>query len=298
MLPRVRADYRALLWVFVLMPAVAVTQLLRPSLAVFLFPLSLYLAYSAAVLAHNHNHVRVFTNKAMNGLYSSTLSFFYGYPTFAWIPTHNENHHRFRNGPGDVAATSRYAKEGTAWAALTYFFWSAAQQAPLTARYLRRARARSFALYVSLLSQYVVVYGGHALVLAWSIHTHGAKLGTLVYLSALGIPAVFALWGIIFTNYVQHDRTDSTSTWDHSRNFTSRWMNFLLFDNGFHTVHHERPGLHWSKARAEHEKIAHHIDPRLNESSIFDYAWKAYVVASLRRTSSWSRPDTGSCPRS
>lgn len=296
MLPRVRADWRALLWVFVLMPSVAIAVLLRPSLAVFLFPVSLYLAYSAAVLAHNHNHVRVFSSGFMNGLYSSFLSFFYGYPTFAWVPTHNENHHRFRNGPGDVAATTDYGKEGTAWAAATYFFWSAARQAPLTARYLQRARARSLRLYLSLLSQFVVVFGGHAAVLAWSVHRHGAKLGLVTYLAALGVPAFFALWGVIFTNYVQHDHTDSASKWNHSRNFVSGWMNFLLFDNGFHTVHHERACLHWSRAREEHAKIAHLIDPRLNEQSIFGYAWSAYVMG--RRSSSSSRLDTESCLRS
>lgn len=294
MLPRVRADWRALLWVFVLMPAVAIAQLMRPSLAVVLFPVALYLAYCAAVLAHCHNHVRVFMNRSMNGIYGSMLSIFYGYPIFAWIPTHNENHHRFRNAHGDAGATTEYGKEGTAWAAVTYFFWSAAKQAPLTSRYLRRMRERSFGLYLSLLAQYVVVYGVHAVALGWAIHMHGAKIGLLAYLVALGVPAFFSLWAIMFTNYVQHDHTDAASEWNHSRNFTSGWMNFLLFQNGYHTVHHQRPGLHWSRLREEHQKIAHNIDPRLEETSIFAYAWKAYITGS----SSSSRLDTGSCQRS
>jgi hypothetical protein len=29
---------------------------------------------------------------------------------------------------------------------------------------------------------------------------------------------------------------DEASRWNHSRNFVSGWMNFLVFDNGFHTA--------------------------------------------------------------
>lgn len=282
MRPRVSADWRAILWVFGFMPLVAAIQIARPSLAGWLMPVSIYLAYAAGVLAHNHNHVRVFSNKRMNELYSAFLSFFYGYPTFAWIPTHNDNHHRYRNGAGDASATWRYGKEGTAWSAFSFFFASAAAQAPLIGAYLRRARARSGKLYAWLLAQYVIVYGGHAAALAVSIHLHGAKLGTLVYLSALGIPAGLALWGLMFTNYVQHERLDPSSKWDHSRNFVSPWMNFFVFDNGFHTVHHEKAALHWSRAREEHEKIAWRMDPRVNEQSIFGYALREYVLGGFR----------------
>lgn len=280
MRPRIAADWRAVFWVFVLMPAAALAQFLRPSLAGWMLPVSMYLAYSAGVLAHNHNHVPVFASRRANAVYSTLISLFYGYPIFAWIPTHNENHHRYGNREGDVTATWRHTSRNTAWAAFSYFFYSAAWQAPLTAGYLRRVRRRSVRAWAWLVAQYGFVFGGHALALGLAIHLHGLRLGAFVYASALGIPAAGALWGLIFTNYVQHIDCDPTSRWNHSRNFTSRWMNFLVFDNGFHTVHHDRANLHWSRARAAHEAIADRIDPRLNESSIADYCWKTYVLGS------------------
>lgn len=280
MRPRVAADWRAVFWVFVLMPGAAIAQLLRPGLAGWLLPLSMYLAYAAGVLAHNHNHVPVFANKRANAMYATVISFFYGYPIFAWIPTHNENHHRYVNREGDVAATWLFTRRNTAWTAFSYFFFSAAQQGPLTAAYLRRIKRRSLRAYTWLLAQYVLVYGAHLAVLALAVRMHGLRTGAFVYASALGIPAAGALWGLIFTNYVQHVDCDPGSRWNHSRNFTSRWMNFLVFDNGFHTVHHDRANLHWSRARAAHEAVAHHIDPRLNESSISGYCWKTYVLGS------------------
>lgn len=278
MRPRVAADWRAIFWVFGLMPAAALAQYLRPGLAGWMLPISMYLAYAAGVLAHNHNHVPVFTSRRANAGYATLISLFYGYPIFAWIPTHNENHHRYVNREGDVTATWRHTSRNTAWTAFSYFFYSAAWQAPLTAAYLRRVRRLSVRAWLWLLAQYVLVFGGHAVALGVAIHLHGLRTGSLVYASALGIPAAGALWGLIFTNYVQHVECDPGSRYNHSRNFTSRWMNFLVFDNGFHTVHHERANLHWSRARAAHEAIADRIDPRLNESSISDYCWKTYVL--------------------
>ncbi|MEA2746975.1 MAG: beta-carotene hydroxylase [Myxococcales bacterium] len=285
MLPRVSADWRALLWVFGLMPAAAVAQYVRPGLAVWMLPLSMYLAYTAGVLAHNHNHIAVFANRRCNAVYATVLSFFYGYPTFGWIPTHNENHHRYVNRPGDATATWRHTRANTAWTAFAYFFHSASWQAPLIAEYLRRTRRRSTRAWAWLLGQYVIVFGGHLVALAVAVHLHGLRTGAVVYASALGIPAAGALWGLMFTNYVQHVDCDESSRWNHSRNFVSGWMNFLVFDNGFHTVHHMRATLHWSRARAAHAEVAHQIDPRLCESSIASYGWKTYVrsVAGRRR---------------
>ncbi len=277
MRPRVAADWRAILWVFGLMPGAAILQYVFPSLAGWLLPVSMYLGYSAGVLAHNHNHVRVFEGRRMNALYASVLSFFYGYPTFGWIPTHNENHHRYVNKPGDATATWRKTRDNTAWTAFTYFFYSAAWQSPAIAGYLARVRRRSTSAWLWLLGQYVIVFGGHLAALALAVRLHGVKTGALVYFSALGIPAAGALWGLMFTNYVQHVDCDETSTWNHSRNFVSAWMNFLVFDNGFHTVHHQRANLHWSLARAAHAAVAHEIDPSLQENDIASYCWKTYV---------------------
>lgn len=276
------ADWRTALWAFGLMPGVAAAQYLWPALAGWLLPLSMYVAYSAAVIAHNHNHCPTFVGKRTNAVFSTWISVFYGFPTYGWIPTHNENHHRYVGRPGDATVIALAAQEDDAWTAATHFFRSSSTQGPLLTRYRQRLHARSRRAWLHVCLQYVVVFGGHAGMCALAIALHGGARGALVYASALGIPAVMALWGIQFTNWVQHVSCDPTSRWNHSRNFVSPWMNALVFDNGFHTVHHERAGMHWSLARAEHAKVAHLIAPRLNASSIFHYAFVTYV---LRRSS-------------
>ena len=275
---RNRADVKTLVWTLVLMPSAVVVQYVWPALAGWLAPLSIYLAYCAGVVAHNHNHAPTFFSRRANSLLAAWISFFYGYPVFAWIPTHNENHHKFTNAEGDATRTSQFSTRNTAWAAFAYFFHSARAQAPLIRAFLVRTRRKNRGLFFDYIGQYLVVALGHAGCLGLAIWLHGPGRGTFVYASALGIPSALALWGLMFTNYLQHVDCDASSEWNHSRNFVSPWMNWLIFDNGFHTVHHEKPGLHWSRARAEHGRIAELIDPRFCEGSIFSYCFKTYVL--------------------
>jgi fatty acid desaturase len=272
------ADVRTLIWAFVFMPAVLALHYARPSLAGWTTPLSFYLAYCAGVIAHNHNHCPTFVGRRANDFLSAWLSVFYGYPTFAWIPTHNQNHHRFVNRPGDATITWRARRENGALSALTFFFVSAAAQRPLIGQFLGDARRRSAREYLGYTRQYWVLLGGHASACILAMALYGGVRGAAVYVCALGAPALAALWGLMFTNYLQHVDCDPWSDWNHSRNFVSGWMNALVFDNGFHTVHHRRPGLHWSLLRAEHRRLSRHIDPRLEERSIVSYCFKAYVL--------------------
>lgn len=275
---RYRADWRTLAWTFGIIPVLAIAPYRWPGLAGWLLPLTMYGAYSAAVIAHNHNHTPTFVGRMSNRVFSAWISFFYGFPTYGWIPTHNENHHRYRGAEGDATVRSSRERPDSAWLALTHFFRSTSTQGPLLSRYRAKLRARSRAAWLGVWTQYAVVYGGHLAMLALALRLHGVSRGLFVYATALGVPAVMALWGIMFTNWVQHVGCDPGSRWNHSRNFVSSWMNALVFDNGFHTVHHERPGLHWSQLRREHAKIAHHLEPHCVSPSIFHYAFETYLL--------------------
>ena len=137
------ADRRTLFWVLCLFPALPALSYARPELAPWLLPLSLYLSYCSGVLAHNHNHAPVFRDKRLNSLYSAWLSFFYGCPLFVWIPTHNQNHHRYLDGPGDATRTSELAAEDSLWAALSYPTRSSIAQMPAIVQLRARCMAAS-----------------------------------------------------------------------------------------------------------------------------------------------------------
>lgn len=275
---RFAADRRALFWALFLFPALPAISFVWPSALPWLLPFGLYLAYCAGVLTHNHVHAPVFQNKRMNSLYSAWLSFFYGSPIFVWIPTHNQNHHRYLDGPGDFARISKFAERDTLWAALSYPTRSVAAQAPEIWRYARIAWRGNSVRSRQITGQILALIGGHAAVLTLALALHGWRQGALIYGCAVALPAAFASWAMMFTNYVQHVGCDPTSPDNHSRNFVSPTLNWLVFHAGFHTVHHEHPGTHWSRYPALHTWRASRIEARLNEHSIFGYCLKTYLL--------------------
>ncbi len=280
MLPRNPADYRALVWVL-LAPALVAAQFADPDLVPYLSWLSCYFALACGVIAHNHNHCPTFADKRVNNAFGMWLSLFYGYPTFAWVPTHNLNHHRYVNTEGDATITWRYTNRHSLWVALTYFFVSSYYQSEPINAYIKQAKAKNPKLYRRILAQYAVWIGAYALSFLVAVSLHGLRTGAYVWTFSLLVPALFALWTIMLFNYDQHAHTDPFSEHNHSRSFVSPVLNYLLFNNGYHGVHHEHAGVHWSRLPELHAAVAHKIHPDLVQRSLWWYWCKQYFLAPL-----------------
>jgi fatty acid desaturase len=281
---RFREDRRTLLWAFGLFPLLPALAYSRPALLRWLLPLTLYASYCSGVLAHNHNHCPTFVGRKANLFYGAWLSIFYGFPLFAWVPTHNQNHHRFLNGEGDATRTTRRGTRDTAWAAFTYPLFSARWQAPLISAWVEGAHGGHPGRLGRIRLETCALIGGHLGLLGLALCLHGVRLGAVVYTLSAGLPALLATYFMMFTNYLQHVGCNPKSANDHSRNFESHFWNWFVFDNGLHTVHHEHPGLHWSRYRALHAARASRIDPRLNQSSLFGYLLRTYLGRVRRAT--------------
>ena len=278
------ADRRTLFWALVLFPAVPALSYAEPKLAPWLLPVSFYLAYCSGVLSHNHNHAPVFWRKRHNVLYSAWLSFFYGCPLFVWVPTHNQNHHRYLDGPGDATRTLDLAPKDSLWAALSYPTRSTIAQRPAIWQYVRDARQRHPLRFRQIVLETATVVLGHLAAAGLALFSYGFWRGAVLYLCALGIPALFAPWAMMFTNYLQHVGCDHASPDDHSRNFVSRWANWLVFDAGYHTVHHEHAGTHWSAYRTLHAARAGRISPQLNQGTIPGFLLHRYLPRFVEST--------------
>ena len=51
------------------------------------------------------------------------------------------------------------------------------------------------------------------------------------------------------------------------------------FNNGFHTIHHMKPGLHWSLTPEAHAAlVAPHIHPELDQKSLVKYLFVTFVL--------------------
>jgi beta-carotene hydroxylase len=278
--PRYSADYRTILWMCVLAPATMAAQFVWPQLiGGWTTLLSLYLGVSAAVIVHNHVHSPVFADKRANTWFSHLLSVFYGHPVFVWMPTHNQNHHKLVNKAGDATITWRISNSHNAFIAVTYFFVSAFHQSKLSAQFVERAKVSNKKLHEMTQNQQRVWFAANVAIFATALLWHGVHLGLRVWFFAVAVPAFAALWTVHLFNYEQHVHTDPWSRYDHSRNFVSPVLNFLLFNNGYHTVHHESAGTHWSELPAEDAKIADWMHPSLRQKSVWWYWTKQYLLS-------------------
>lgn len=275
---RYTADVRTVLWV-AMMFIVALLPYANPSLSWWLAPLGCYFALAAGVIAHNHNHAPTFTDRRVNQAFGILLSLFYGYPTFAWVPTHNLNHHRYVNRAGDATITWRYNKNHTWPVAFTYFFVSSYWQSEPIQDYIKKARANNPKLFRTIVTQYAVWIGFHLSMIALAVGLHGLGTGLRIWVLAFLIPAFFALWTIMFFNYIQHIHADPWSPHNHSRSWTGWSLNFLLFNNGLHAAHHEQAGAHWTKLPEIQARLNPNIDPRLLHKSFWGFCFKQYVLA-------------------
>src|SRR5262249_41849356 len=97
------------------------------------------------------------------------------------------------------------------------------------------------------------------------------------------IPQLWGARGILRINLIQHDRCDTSSEWNHSRNFVGGWFNWIMCNNGYHTIHHNRAGVHWSQLAELHQReVVPRIDPSLDEPSMVRYLARTFFFSPLR----------------
>jgi len=250
--------------------ALLIVQWNLPAIQPVLYLWCLFMAVSVAIIAHNHNHVPMWRSRFLNILTDYWLTLFYGFPAFGWIPTHNKNHHSLNNKKGDYTITYRVSERNNLFTLLSYpAISSYFQQQPIAA-YLRTLWRSNRPKFYLAASQYLVLglyYAVAIFVLDW-------KKAVLFIV----IPHQVSLFSVLIFNYAQHVHADEESAYNHSRNFTGL-INLMLFNNGYHTIHHEAPGIHWSRTPAAQQKIQHLIDPSLNERSFWWYILRVYLLA-------------------
>jgi fatty acid desaturase len=234
----------------------------------YLYVIYLYLSVAVTVMSHNHNHLPMWNVKFMNVVTDYWLTIFYGFPVFAWIPTHNYNHHKYNNREGDYTITYRFWEANNLLTLLTYPSISSWYQQKPIKDYLVKLQKTDRKKYFYCISQYVVLA---VWIITWLIVDWKKAIFFVI------IPQQFALFAVLIFNYLQHVHADEESEYNHSRNFMGL-TNLFLFNNGYHTIHHLRPAIHWSKTPEAHAKIADKIDPELNAPGFWYFIIKTYIL--------------------
>lgn len=263
-----KADTKSLVYIFIT-TALFIAQWIWLGVNPLIYTWFLFMSVAVAVMTHNHNHLPMWRSKVMNVFTDWWLTVFYGFPIFAWIPTHNKNHHKFNNREGDDSITYRISEKNNFLTLISYPTISGYYQQKAIVNYLKDMKANNKEKFWISISQYLVliVWIAAALIIDWE--------KALLFVI---IPQQVSLFSVLIFNYVQHVHANEESEWNHSRNFTG-FLNFLLFNNGYHTIHHHKAGLHWSIVPEAHKKIEKNINPILLERSFWWYIFRSYVLS-------------------
>jgi fatty acid desaturase len=224
-------------------------------------------SFLTAVVGHNTLHQGMFESKRLNMMFRYVLSFAGLFPISAVIPSHNLVHHHFDDdGQPDWAAPEHVRFR---WNLLNLLHFPNVV-GPLTFNGVQRwskllGKGEFRKQYTSEL---VFAFGLTGVLLVIDFWT------------ALFFVVVPQLWGarsFLRINIIQHDGCDVKAEWNHSRNFVGKGFNWLMMNNGYHTIHHNRAGMHWSElARAHAVEVVPRIDPSLDERSMIGYLTRTY----------------------
>ncbi|HEU0035260.1 MAG TPA: fatty acid desaturase [Kofleriaceae bacterium] len=227
-------------------------------------------AFVQLISVHNAMHAPIFRAKRLNRAWQCALSICIGYPVSIYVPVHNLSHHLGLQTPRDILRTTEvrhgwnllnlvhHMVMGTVHLHLLHFAYLAT---------MRRSRPRWLAQVGYEAAATAVYLGAIAFV-----------VGPVAMVLLVWLPAILGQLLMVGFGYVQHDGCDADSEYHHSRNFTSPVLNWFICDNGYHTAHHNRPALHWSRGKAAHHAdVVPNMDPRLDEPSLVAYLARAFV---------------------
>ena len=237
-------------------------------IAVVAIPVLAGSAFIELIATHNAMHTPVFRDRRANRGWQCVLSACIGYPVSVFVPVHNLSHHLGLQTPRDILRTTEVRHRWNLWNLVHHMAMGTVHLHLLHVAYLvrmRRSRPRWFA---QVRNEALVVAAYYTLI--------GFAVGPLALLVLVAVPSVLGQLLIVGFGYVQHDGCDPDSQHAHSRNFTSPIFNWFIFDNGFHTVHHNRPALHWSLGRALHDSEQALRPAGIDERSLAGYMWRAF----------------------
>jgi fatty acid desaturase len=263
-----------------------------------LLVLTAFFSFFCAVATHNTVHSPVFKHRTANRVFQAALTVTYGHPVSAFVPGHNLSHHKHTQTARDVMRTT---KARFRWHLLNGLFFLVMVGPAIMkgeAAYFKMMKDRAPAWHRQLRVEQVTLFGLYAVLLALDVlHPvvlFGHALYGLKFLVFVFLPHKYAAWGIITMNMLQHDGCDTidpgtprapSNEWTHSRNFVGKLVNWFTFNNGYHTIHHMHPGLHWSLLPEAHAReVAPHIHPALDQRSLAGYVFRTFIWPAKRVT--------------
>ena len=205
---------------------------------------------------HHHQHSHVFKNNALNRI----LEFFYalhtGVTTNLWVLHHNLGHHRnFLDQRIDESRWKR--KDGSTMGMIEY-----------TLNVVLTAYPRGFRVgnrYPKLQKQFVI-YTVITFSIVAALTVYNPLNAFFIFILPMIVSLIYTAWA----TYGHHTGLDTDDQFAGSHNIMNKWFNILTGNLGYHTAHHFKQGVHWSKLPELHETIKDKIPKSCFQKSFFD----------------------------
>jgi len=252
------------------LPVALIAVLSAADLAVFAWAESWWLIIGWAVFGfapkacicswnHHHQHVATFRQRVLNRFLEVLYALHTGISTNAWVLHHVLGHHlNYLDQSKDESAWKN--AKGVRMGALRYTltiagtgYWRAFKVGRNHPKYQREF------LSCGVIALLLV---GFLLYLNWQ--------------SALVLFVLPMVAGLLVTSwhtFYHHSGLDTDDPFQASHNIMHRWYNCLTGNLGYHTAHHVKPGLHWSKLPEFHATIAHRIPDALFVPPCIPFKW-------------------------
>jgi len=202
---------------------------------------------------HHHQHTPTFSKIPLNRI----LEFFYalhtGVTTNLWLLHHVFGHHKnFLNQEKDESRWQR--KSGKKMGIIEYTF-----VVSITAYYRGYIVGQKYPKH----QKNYIMYSSFTFFVVFCLVCLKPMSGILLFL----LPMILGLVGTSLVTYDHHSGLSIDNEFEASRNDLSKFHNIISGNLGYHTAHHHKQGVHWSKLPELHEKIKHKIPKDLIKNS-------------------------------
>ncbi len=198
---------------------------------------------------HHHQHCMTFRSTAANRFLELCYGLHTGMTTNLWVLHHVFGHHL--NYLDQTKDESRWTRDdGAKMGTLEYVLTISATAYPRAYEVGKRypKHQRTFVIF-ALLAVAVVA------ALVW----YRPIPGLIVFV----MPMISTLLWTSWATYDHHAGLSTDDPFEASYNIESKLYNLISCNLGYHTAHHLRPGMHWSRLPELHESIKSQIPAHL-----------------------------------
>jgi fatty acid desaturase len=204
---------------------------------------------SATAVNHNHQHLPIFSFGPFNRLFEVALFFNTACGPWAWVLHHTLGHHmNYLKGEEDTCSW-KY-KNGSTMSAIAYTVINGLKVYPEIFR-VGKQHPKIFKKFKTWL------------VVCLTILAILMIISPLKALIIFIVPMIIQLFLLVYATVDHHRGLDTENPFEATRNDATKINNWYAWNLGYHTAHHVKCGLHWSKLPAFHAQISARIPNRL-----------------------------------